>query len=216
MDPVLLIFAGLAAFVIFRLISVLGSRQGHEQRHDIEGLQRAARGENRLEDSDGDSDGRPAGPTPLAPVSDGAKPLRASDPAFDEGVFLEGARAAYEMIIEAFAAGDLKSIRRFLNRSVYEAFKSAVVDREERGQVLELQFVGIERASIISSEANDDALIAVTEFASNQVRVTRDKEGEVVDGDPNRIDLVKDRWTFSRPRAGQDPNWTLVATGAAV
>jgi predicted lipid-binding transport protein (Tim44 family) len=58
-------------------------------------------------------------------------------------------------------------------------------------------------------------MLAVTDFASNQVRVSRDKDGNVVEGDPSRIDLVRDRWTFSRKTASSDPNWVLVATGGA-
>lgn len=209
MDPVLLIFAGLAVFIIFRLISVLGTRTGHEQRP--EGLQSAARrSEARSETS------KPAelSKTP-GPVSASAEPLRTVDPAFDEKAFLHGARVAYEMIVEAYAAGDLKSIRRFLGQPVYEAFKAAVADRESRGLTSELKFVGIDSASIMNSSVEGDMMTAVVDFASNQVRVTRDKDGNVVDGDAARIDLVKDSWTFSKKTSSSDPNWILVATGGA-
>lgn len=212
MDPVILIFAGVAAFILFRLLSVLGTRTGHEQAPpELEGVQRPARAA-----APSRKDGGPvsAPERKLPPVSPQAAPLRAVDPEFDEKDFLQGARAAYEMIVEAFAAGDLKSIRRFLSQSVYESFKAAVADREARGRASELKFVGIEAASIVSSEADDDTMTVVTDFSSNQVRVTRDKDGAVVEGDPNRIDLVKDRWTFSRKTRSADPNWVLVATGA--
>ena len=97
--------------------------------------------------------------------------------------------------------------------SVYETFKSAVEQRKASGFSTELKFVGIEEAAIERAEVRDNAMLAVTDFASNQVRATRDKDGNVVDGDPNRIDLVKDRWTFSRKLNSRDPNWVLVATG---
>ena len=211
MDPIALFFAGVAAFFIFRLISVMGARTGHEQRPEKDGLSRAASG-----DALRDTVTRDDADEPLAepkPVSTNARVLRDADPSFDETDFLAGARGAYEMIVEAFAAGDLKSIRPYLSESVYDAFKSAVVARESAGHHADLKFIGIERASIVESDADNDAMTAVVEFASNQVRVTRDKDGEVVDGDPNRVDLVKDRWTFSKKRASRDPNWTLVATG---
>ncbi|MEL6212864.1 MAG: Tim44/TimA family putative adaptor protein, partial [Pseudomonadota bacterium] len=87
--------------------------------------------------------------------------------------------------------------------------------RSNAGHEVELKFVGIETATIARSELRENMLYAVTEFASNQVRATRDRDGAVIDGDPNRIDLVKDRWTFARKLTAKDPNWMLVATTGA-
>jgi predicted lipid-binding transport protein (Tim44 family) len=213
MDPVALIFAALAAFIIFRLISALGTRTGNERRPDLEGVQRSARAAEARAETDVKA--APSSAKPLPPVSPAAEPLRAADPAFDEATFLDGAKIAYEMIVEAFAAGDLKNVRRYLSPSVYEAFRSGVAEREAAGRTLEVKFVGTERASIAKSEVSDETMAAVVDFASNQVRVVRDKEGAVVEGDPARIDLVRDRWTFSRKATSQDPNWILVATGGA-
>lgn len=213
MDPTLIIFIALTAFIVYRLYSVLGARTGEERQRDVEGLQRARQPRQEVEPADRAE--KPAAPATLPPVSVAAEPLRAADPAFDEKSFLEGARAAYELIVEAFASGDLKSIRRFLSPSVFEAFKSAVSARESAGQRSDLKFVGIEEAKIGESRVEDDSLVAVAEFRSNQVRTTYDKDGAVVAGDPNRIDLVRDRWTFTKLVNSADPNWTLVATGGA-
>jgi predicted lipid-binding transport protein (Tim44 family) len=212
MDPTLIVFIALTAFIAYRLYSVLGARTGEERQRDVEGLQRARqqRQEREVEDQ-----AEPNAPAPLAPVSAAAGPLRAADPAFDEKTFLDGARAAYELIVEAFASGDLKSIRRFLSPSVFEAFRTAVSARETAGQRSDLKFVGIDDAKIFASRVDDGNLVAVTDFRSNQVRTTYDKAGAVVAGDPARIDLVRDRWTFTRPVNSSDPNWTLVATGGA-
>ncbi|VAV89943.1 Transporter [hydrothermal vent metagenome] len=213
MDPVLLFFAGLTAFILFRLMSVMGTRSGHEQRHDLDGMQsKAAASQRQTDDVDEDQQGDEAAPTP---VSTNARVLREADPAFNESEYLAGARAAYEMIVEAFASGDLRSIRAYLSDSVYDAFKGAVVAREEAGHSTDLKFIGVDHAAIVDSQVDRDQMRAVTEFTSNQVRVTRDKDGNVVDGDPNRIELVKDRWTFSKKRSSRDPNWILVATGGA-
>lgn len=211
MDPVLLILAGVTAFILFRLISVMGTRTGHEQSHDLDALQRKA--QKASHQSDGDPEEEAAPEAAPKPVSTNARVLRDADPAFDESGYLKGARAAYEMIVEAFASGDLRSIRPYLDEPVYNAFKQAVVARDEAGHSVDLKFVGIDHAAIVDADADGQRMSAVTEFTSNQVRVTRDKDGNVVDGDPNRIDLVKDRWTFSRKLTSNDPNWILVATG---
>lgn len=211
MDPIILIFGGVAAFILFRLFSVLGTRTGHERRPDIEGVQRAGASVRARPETAASSPAEPA----RTPVSEEAMALRAADPHFDETEFLGGARAAYEMIVEAFAAGDLKSIRRFLGQSVYDAFRAALGERESEGRTAELKFVGIDGARIIESAFDGETMTATVEFASNQVRVTRDGGGNVVDGDPNRIDLVRDRWTFSRRAKSGDPNWLLEATGVA-
>lgn len=229
MDPVILIFAGIAAFLIFKLLSALGENSGEadgsETGNELDALRRSLSGGlKKSEDKAGDDfmgqgkQGQPVEientPKPVRKISTAAKPLMEVDPNFDEQAFLDGAKAAYEMIVEAFAKGDINSVRRFLGDNVFQSFKSAVSQREQANQSAELQFVGIENAAITSTSISDDALLAVTDFTSNQVRVTRDADGTVVDGDPNRIDLVKDRWTFSRKRNSRDPNWVLVATGA--
>lgn len=214
MDPILLVFAGISAFVIYRLISVMGTRTGHEQRHDMEALRRN-NGDSGTEDDSLDNDPDSDAAVAPKPVSSNARMLREADPSFDEGSFLAGARSAYEMIVEAFAAGDIRSIRPYLSESVYDAFKGAVAARDAAGHASDVKFVGIENAAISDSSLDGDTMNAVITFTSNQVRVTRDGDGNVVDGDPNRIDLVKDRWTFSRKRSSRDPNWILVATGGA-
>ncbi len=213
MDPVLLFFIGVAGFVLFRLFSVLGTRTGHEARHEIDaGMQRRAEDERsgEYDELDADESGEP-----VRAVSTNARVLREADATFDESQYLDGARMAYEMIVEAYSAGDLKSIRAFLGDSVYDAFKAAVASRDEAGHSSDVKFVGIEHASIVDADVDDEWMTAVTEFTSNQVRVTRDRDGDVVDGDPNRIELVRDRWTFARKRSSRDPNWMLIATGAA-
>lgn len=208
MDPTLIIFIALSAFIAYRLYLVLGARTGEERQRDIEGLQRAKPPE---ETRASDENAAPA--KPLPPVSAAAEPLRAADPAFDERAFLDGARSAYELIVEAFASGDLKSIRRFLSPSVFEAFRAAASAREAAGHRADLKFVGIDDAKIAAARVEGGSLIAVTDFTSNQVRATYDRNGAIVAGDAARIEIVKDRWTFSRAVNASDPNWTLVATG---
>ncbi|MEO1150170.1 MAG: Tim44/TimA family putative adaptor protein [Pseudomonadota bacterium] len=235
MDPVILIFAGIAAFFIFKLLSALGENSGEsdgqsDARKEIEALRRtlsgnAASREGIEGDTPDTSTGADAGmaidnarderPAPVRAISPAAQTLQEADPHFDERSFLDGAKGAYEMIVNAFARDDVSGISQFLSNNVAGAFKGAIASRTSAGHAMDVKFVGIEKAEIVNATVRDDALVAVTDFTSNQVRVTRDADGNVVEGDPVRIELVKDRWTFERKRSSRDPNWILVATGSA-
>lgn len=213
MDPVLIIAILVAAGVAFKLYQTLGARTGHErppQELDLAPARARAPQAEAAPEPKGEDVRKP-----LPPVSKQAEPLRAADPEFDEKEFLAGAKVAYEMIIEAFNAGDLKNVRRYLGGSVFNAFKAAAADREQKGQTSDVKFVGIDRAEIVRSEVRDGVLSAAIEFVSDQIRVTRDRDGAPVSGDPTRIERVVDRWTFNRKLGSDDPNWVLVATGGA-
>ncbi|MEL6507687.1 MAG: Tim44/TimA family putative adaptor protein [Pseudomonadota bacterium] len=230
MDPVILIFAGIAAFFIFKLLSALGENSEEadgqsDARKEIEALRRTLSGTGAARDGAdagqgaeaelAAGDARQETPTPVRALSPAAQTLQEADPHFDERSFLDGAKGAYEMIVNAFARDDVSGITQFLSSNVGGAFKSAIASRTAAGHAMDVKFVGIEKAEIVTASVRDDALVAVTDFTSNQVRVTRDADGNVVEGDPVRIELVKDRWTFERKRTSRDPNWILVATGSA-
>ncbi len=213
MDPVLLISILVAAGVAFKLWQTLGTRTGNERPpQDLDLAPARARSQPAETAPEPKA---PETPKPLPPVSKQAEPLRAADPAFDEKEFLAGAKIAYEMIIEAFNAGDLKNVRRYLGETVFNAFKSAAAERERQGHASDVKFVGIDKAAILRSQTVDGVMSAVIEFVSDQIRVTRDGSGTAVSGDPSRIDRVVDRWTFTRKLGSDDPNWVLVATGGA-
>jgi len=227
-DPVILIFAGIAAFFIFKLLSALGQNSDDadgqsDARKEIEALRRTLSGGMRNSDepsSMGASEETDRGdeierPVAVRATSSVAQPLVDADPNFDEQSFLDGAKGAYEMIVEAFARDDIGGVRKFLADNVHGAFKTAIATRSAQNHTMDVKFVGIEKAEIVSASVRDNALVAVTDFTSNQVRVTHDAEGNVVDGDPVRIELVKDRWTFERKRNSRDPNWILTGTGSA-
>ena len=212
MDPVIIVLACVAAFILFKLFTVLGTRTGHEhQPSDLEPVRsRPTEAEIPRDETFTETD--PA-PTPLREPTPLAKTLQDADPDFDEIRFISGARNAYELIVESFASGDLRSIKDYLDSSVYETFKRVTAMREEASHTIDLKFVGIEKATLVETRVEKGRLFATAEFSSNQVRATRDKDQNVVDGDPVRIDLVKDRWTFSRKYPETNPNWILVATG---
>ena len=149
--------------------------------------------------------------TPLAAA---LTQIKLADRAFDKDQFVGGARAAFEMIIGAFAAGDAKALRPLLANDVYDDFSGAIKQREDAKEVLETTLIGITKAEIIEAELRDKTAFVTVKFVSEQVNVTRDAEGRIVDGDPNHVAKVTDLWTFARNTRSRDPNWALVATSS--
>ncbi|MDQ8698579.1 Tim44/TimA family putative adaptor protein [Hyphomicrobium sp. LHD-15] len=141
------------------------------------------------------------------------------DTRFDPDQFLRGARQAYEMIVTAFAEGNRRTLRDLLSADVLDSFSRAIAEREQRGQVIDQSFVGINKADILEAEVSSKGIASITvRFVSQLISATRDKAGNVVDGDDTRIKDVTDIWTFSRDisskEARRNLNWKLVGTQA--
>jgi predicted lipid-binding transport protein (Tim44 family) len=214
----IILFAALAAFLVLRLRSVLGRRTGHHRRppdslskpaadsrsddNVIELPDRAADGADTSFDAADGSD----------PLAAGLTQIRISDPAFDPALFIQGARAAFEMIVQAFAGGDTRALRTLLNDEVFENFAAAIAEREKSGETLETTVIAIKSADIIEARIDGRTAFVTVKFLSEQVNVTRYKDGEVIDGDPNHVTDVTDIWTFARNTRARDPNWMMVET----
>lgn len=151
-------------------------------------------------------------------LTNGLQSIRAVDGDFDPEHFLDGAKQAYEMIVTAFAEGNLKALREYLSDDVYQSFEAAVNEREDHGIILDQTFVGIKKADIIEAEVDDGTASIAVHFGSEMITVSRDKDGEIRAGDPNEVEDITDIWTFARDvstaRARANPNWKLVATQA--
>jgi predicted lipid-binding transport protein (Tim44 family) len=235
-DITTLIFLGLAVFVIWRLRSVLGQKTGHEQppfdpmsRRDAQGRPgpQGPNGDNivRLPGPNGAGD-RPASPAAPAPdrwkgiaepgsrIAQGLDDIVRAEPRFNAGEFLDGAKAAYEMIVISFAHGDRKALKDLLSRDVYDGFERAITEREGRGEKVETTFVSIDRAEITAVEVRGSAAQVTVRFLSKLITATRNASGAVVDGSPDTVVDVTDVWTFARTLGSRDPNWQLVATEA--
>lgn len=206
-DPVLIFFVALAAFLSYRLFSVLGTKGGHDPR-DNEAPRPVP-----VPDAVADAADEVKTESHRKPDAPWVATVKADLPDFDAKHFVEGAKSAYEMIVTAYANGDLGDIKPYIDSDVFGAFDAAVASRAEAGQTMDVTFVGIESAEVENAKREGDRVKVTVSFRSDQIRVTRDDQGEVIDGDPNRIDLVRDRWTFARPAGSRDPNWILIATG---
>jgi predicted lipid-binding transport protein (Tim44 family) len=217
----IIIFAAIAVALGLRLRSVLGRRTGNERRHDPlnPNLPRdPASAEDRGRDKVVQLPDRTRGPAPspaeaeAAAGAPGIGRIRAADPSFDPAGFLGGARAAFEMIVGAFAAGDAAALRPLLSDEVFENFNGAIKGRAKANETLHTTLVGIKSAEIIEATLDGKTALVTTKFVSEQINVTKDSEGRIIDGDPSTIATITDIWTFARNTRARDPNWTLVAT----
>ena len=150
-----------------------------------------------------------------SPLGQSLTALMRADPGFDPGPFLDGAKTAYEMIVMAFAQGDETMLEQLLGSDVYDGFQRAIRERESRGEKLESNLVGIDKADIIEAEVKNRTAYVTIKFVSELISVTRDADGDVVEGDPKKVREVTDIWTFAREVGSKNPNWKLVATEAA-
>ncbi|HVJ80655.1 MAG TPA: Tim44/TimA family putative adaptor protein [Planctomycetia bacterium] len=225
------IFFLIAAVVIFfQLRNVLGRRTGNERppfdpytaaraakdakdtptkNENVVSLPRKRAAGEPAEDAYASID---AFEKPGSDLNKGLRAIRDADPSFDPKSFVDGAKMAYEMIVMAYADGDRKTLKNLLSRDVFDGFVAAISDRESRSEKIQSSFVGIDKADIVSAEMKSGEAHVTLRIVSELISATKNKAGEVIDGDPETVAEVKDVWTFARDTRSKDPNWKLVAT----
>lgn len=211
----IILFAMLAAFLVYRLRSVLGKRTGNENRRP----NIFSPGDN---DADQDADNviplpdtrqaEPTAVTPDTPLAAGLAQIKIADRSFDDTGFMKGAQAAFEMVIKAFSTGDGKTLNMLLSDDVYQDFANAIRQQELANQTLETTVVSIESTDLLEAEMQDSIAMVTIKFVSEQIKATLDENDEVVDGDQSLVITVTDIWTFARDTRSDNPNWKLVAT----
>ena len=211
----LLVLAGIAIFLILKLRSVLGTRDGFEKPPiPLDEVRPRVRRDFEVIEGGPDrdiTDHVPEG-------SDAARALaemKKAEPSFTVGPFLQGARGAYEMILMAFEKGELDRIRPFLADHVEASFAEAIAAREAEGLTVEASFLGIKELVLHDATFAPDTRMAeiTVRFVGEQNYVVRNKAGEIVEGSPREVKKSRDIWTFARQMGSDDPNWQLVATG---
>jgi predicted lipid-binding transport protein (Tim44 family) len=208
-------FAMVALFLVLRLRNVLGKRTGAEQRRGDPFAKAPTPPPSRPSDNVIALPDRAPDAQSPDPVAQGVAQIRAADPRFDPQAFLGGARAAFEMIIAAFSAGDRAALRPLLSDEVYENFAREIAAREREGQKLESKVERVRGADIVEARLDGRTANVTVKFTSDQVNVLRDRNGEALPGQSPAPAEVVDLWTFVRNIRAGDPNWTLVATGTA-
>ena len=226
-DVYSIIFLIIAVVIFMRLGSVLGRRTGNEPSPYETPVKppAGARNDNIVALPSRERGAAPSADTPElkslsryatagTPLYDGLVAITKAAPEFDPEHFLAGAKAAYEMIVTAFAQGDRATLKNLLAPDVYEGFVSAIAEREKNERKAELTFVGIEEVKITAAELDAKVARLSLRFVAELISCTRDKDGKVVEGDATEVQTIRDAWTFARDVSSRDPNWKLVATEA--
>ena len=235
MDIYTIIFLALAVFIFFRLRSVLGQRTGRERPpydpYSTRDAVRSPANNDKIvtlpqQPAEPAVSRPPADPSPPpadrwkdvaeagSSVAAGLDAIAGVDQSFDAKHFLTGARAAYEMIVTAFAEGDRRQLRSLLSREVYDGFDAAIGERESRGETAETRFVSIDGSTITAAELRARTAQITVRFVSKLISVTRGRTGNVIDGNAEKVTDVTDVWTFAREVSSRDPNWKVIATEA--
>ena len=185
----IILLAMIACFIFLRLRGILGKRTGHEENLDSS-FTNDFTSEKKLK-----------------------KKVTQSN--FDEKAkenFLQGSKIAYETIITSFASGNLKNIKYLLDKKVFEQFSEALKERENKGYKSETTFIGISSASIKEHNKVNDIIEVTVDFVSEIISCVKDKDNQILSGDPEKVKKVSDTWKFSKDSRSNNPNWLLVDT----
>lgn len=217
----IILFAMIAAFLVLRLRSVLGKKTGHQRPPTLERSTKKEEvpvsDENLVEfpKSKRDTiDTADAGAEEIAddPLTPALTEVKIADPNFNPSEFSEGAKGAFELVVEAYAKGDEETLRTLLNDEVFNDFSAAIKERYDAGETLDFTLIGIKTAKIIDARVEGKMAFVTMQFDSEQINITRDKDDSILSGDPNQIEKISDIWIFARNTQAGDPNWTLVET----
>jgi predicted lipid-binding transport protein (Tim44 family) len=213
----ILILAVIAAVILFRLYTVLGRRTGHEppphEPFRLSGEPQTSPKETSPKDAVLPPPNRTADPPPPSDlVARGLFDIKLADGSFETDHFLAGAKAAYEMIVTAFAKGDRAALKPLLSSEVFAAFEQVIAGREAKSQHVEFTFVGFKDVKVVHAALKNRSAEITAAIGAQFISATLDAAGQLVDGDTKSVRDVTDVWTFCRDVKARDPNWLLVAT----
>ena len=205
----ILIFAVIAVLLVLRLRSVLGQRTGYEESQDKQANESFANKTKVPIQSQKVADNN-------AKISgSGMDALRRADRQFNEKDFIQGASAAFDMILKAFAAGDQANLKRLLSYDLFQSFMQTIHDRAAAKETLEITVDEIRGVSILNVEISDSVASIAVHFHSMQTRIVLDENGEVMEDSDSESREFVDIWTFERDLTLTDPNWKLAETESA-
>ena len=210
----LVVLAGIAVFLILRLRSVLGTRDGFEKPPATAPVARPDRARD-FDVIDGGPDHDIVDHVPEgSPAAKALAEMKRVEPSFNVSEFLSGARGAYEMILMGFDNGNIRDLKPFIAEDVYETFEQVIAHREEQGLTIEAEFIGVRDMKLADATFDPQTRRAevTVSYVGELTSVVKNAEGEIVEGDPRAIKKQKDVWTYARIMGSDDPNWQLSAT----
>lgn len=213
----IIILAAIALFLVLRLRSVLGTREGFEKPPEVSGPTQGARRDRPFEVIEGGGVDPDIADfvDPESPAGKALVAMKRVDGNFNVAEFTHGAREAYEMIVMAYERGEVDELEPLLSPEVFRSFAEAIDARRAKHLTVEGTFVGIREVSLVDAhyDARSDEGDITMRFVGELTSVVKDSEGRIVEGDPNEIKQQRDVWTFSRHMGADDPNWRLTGTG---
>lgn len=223
----LIVYALVAAGLVFWLKSILGTRHGEErQRPDpfagnpeeatpIDGASaQDASHSSGAEDSIKDL---AANPTDTLSVENktaemGLIDISNADKNFDVAFFLEAVQDVFVMVVEGFGKGDRELLSDLLGKEVYSAFDGALIEREKKEETLENEIQAIRKVGITDAKLDGKKAFVTVRFLADEVTVTKDSDGEIISGHPDKVSAMRDLWVFSRDVKSRDPRWLVAET----
>ena len=204
----ILIFAVIAVFLIFRLRSILGNRDGFEKPKKT--VQTESSADNII-----NFKGKTAVAESAPLNGSGLKELRKLDASFKDEEFLSGAKAAFPLILNAYSESDLGSLRRYVGFDLYEEFSNAVHQRDASGEHLKIDIETVNDVQLLDAEISDGIATVTVKYDTIQSRILTDASDKVIEEDSIDSEQIEDIWIFERDIRSTDPNWRLVETGTA-
>ena len=187
----IILLAMIAGFIILRLRSILGRKTGHEDK------MYPRFSEKKFEEFRKQQE--------VKFKKKSSNELEAEE----KEKFIQGAEIAYETIIKAFAKGDKKNLKTLLTPQMSNNFDQAITERDSKGIKSELTFIAMKESSLESYEKIQNDIFATVKFVSEIISVKKDKNNQVVEGNPDRIKTVTDQWKFTKKESSSSPNWYL-------
>tara|TARA_B100000579_G_scaffold116414_1_gene93373 strand:- start:121 stop:807 length:687 start_codon:yes stop_codon:yes gene_type:complete len=213
----ILILAMIAVFIINRLKNVLGKKTGNEQ--DI--VEKFTQGKSSFKESPPDNTSQVKNSKnkeklslkrfhPEDKVNNSLKSIHRLDLNFSIEDFINGAKKAFEFIISNYSQENIKPLKKLLSPQIFNDFDSQITERTKKKQNLDITIISIKDSKIINAEISKKSLASITvNFLSEQVQITKNLKGDIIDGDSNQILEISENWTFNRNLKNKDPNWTL-------